>query len=278
MTLQLRTKPWLSSRHCCVALTDWDMDQELKLGTTSDQLHHDSFVRPSPWLWVSPGISCPIQYSSSSNSSSNKMEDDRKRAANYRKTGRTDRGCDSLRLSTWPRPPVNYCILIGLALRSSSTGSLKVQQIYSFTREHFPFFVTAPDGWKNTIRHNLCFNSSFRKTCTTLGRDGKRKSCLWHLTTEGERRLRDDVVALSADTVRLLHRSMARPVSEESKVCVYAFSGPAHLSSLPSMPMEGSGGAPTGCSPRPLETGYPLRPALNTPAQIHHPPPPGFPD
>uniref|UniRef100_A0A8C5CZY3 Forkhead box protein N5-like n=1 Tax=Gouania willdenowi TaxID=441366 RepID=A0A8C5CZY3_GOUWI len=260
MTLQLRTKPWLSSRHCCVALTDWDMDQELKLGTTSDQLHHgtcqttrlgqtcvceimclccvsDSFVRPSPWLWVSPGISCPIQYSSSSNSSSVRTFNccthhlapschmtsnslllrtrwrtiENEQRITGRQDGLTGSGCDSLRLSTWPRPPVNYCILIGLALRSSSTGSLKVQQIYSFTREHFPFFVTAPDGWKNTIRHNLCFNSSFRKTCTTLGRDGKRKSCLWHLTTEGERRLRDDVVALSADTVRLLHRSMARP-------------------------------------------------------------------
>lgn len=34
----------------------------------------------------------------------------------------------------WPRPPVNYCILIALALRSSLSGSLKVQQIYHFTR------------------------------------------------------------------------------------------------------------------------------------------------
>lgn len=34
----------------------------------------------------------------------------------------------------WPRPPVNYCILIALALKSSLTGSLKVQQIYHFTR------------------------------------------------------------------------------------------------------------------------------------------------
>lgn len=42
-----------------------------------------------------------------------------------------------LKPGCWPRPPVNYCILIALALKSSHSGSLKVQQIYHFTRsEH----------------------------------------------------------------------------------------------------------------------------------------------
>lgn len=40
----------------------------------------------------------------------------------------------NLKPGCWPRPPVNYCILIALALKSSQTGSLKVQQIYNFTR------------------------------------------------------------------------------------------------------------------------------------------------
>ncbi|XP_013876858.1 forkhead box protein R1 isoform X2 [Austrofundulus limnaeus] len=111
----------------------------------------------------------------------------------------------------WPRPPVNYFILIALALKSSQTGSLKVQQIYNFTREHFPFFQTAPDGWKNTIRHNLCFNSSFRKTCNQLCRDGKRKSCFWHLTLDGHRRLQDELHMLTGETLKLLERSMSSP-------------------------------------------------------------------
>lgn len=34
----------------------------------------------------------------------------------------------------WPRPPLNYCILITLALGNSASGSLTVQQIYQFTR------------------------------------------------------------------------------------------------------------------------------------------------
>uniref|UniRef100_A0ABM5EQR4 Forkhead box protein R1 isoform X2 n=1 Tax=Pogona vitticeps TaxID=103695 RepID=A0ABM5EQR4_9SAUR len=35
----------------------------------------------------------------------------------------------------WARPPLNYCILISLALSSSADGSLTVQEIYQFTRE-----------------------------------------------------------------------------------------------------------------------------------------------
>lgn len=38
----------------------------------------------------------------------------------------------------WPRPPLNYCILITLALCNSASGSLTVQQIYQFAR--YPLF------------------------------------------------------------------------------------------------------------------------------------------
>ncbi|KAK2854266.1 hypothetical protein Q5P01_006927 [Channa striata] len=133
--------------------------------------------------------------------------------AKTRRKGRTTKARDngSLKPGCWPRPPVNYCILIALALKSSHTGSLKVQQIYNFTREHFPFFQTAPDGWKNTIRHNLCFNNSFRKTCNQLCRDGKRKSCFWHLTLDGHRRLSDEIRTLTGESFKQLERSMSRP-------------------------------------------------------------------
>uniref|UniRef100_A0A8C4YU97 Fork-head domain-containing protein n=1 Tax=Gopherus evgoodei TaxID=1825980 RepID=A0A8C4YU97_9SAUR len=99
----------------------------------------------------------------------------------------------------WPRPPLNYCILITLALRNNAEGSLTVQQIYQFTRQHFPFFQTAPDGWKNTIRHNLCFSSSFEKTSHSVCHEGNRKSCLWKLTPEGCRKFQEEVRALSEE-------------------------------------------------------------------------------
>ncbi|KAK2816517.1 hypothetical protein Q7C36_022788 [Tachysurus vachellii] len=131
--------------------------------------------------------------------------------AQNRRLQRVLQDSHNLKSGAWPRPPVNYCILIAMALSSSRSGSLNVQQIYNFTREHFPFFLTAPDGWKNTIRHNLCFSNSFRKTPQQVSGDGKRKSCLWHLTLDGRRRLRNEIHALTADSFRMLKRSMNYP-------------------------------------------------------------------
>ncbi|XP_034385671.1 forkhead box protein R1 [Cyclopterus lumpus] len=282
MSFRLKTRAGLSDLHCSVGLTDWDMDKELKLATTTDQFYHDdklsdpyvvqrsarasrrkedfmwydkasdSFVRPNLWLLVNPSIACPLRYGEPSAGPRRACdpaegvqparlspaetqvsglhgaplggerlqpeytitkEDVSCRPAKNRRKGRTPTSRDNktLKPGSWPRPPVNYCFLIALALKSSLTGSLKVQQIYNFTREHFPFFQTAPDGWKNTIRHNLCFNSSFRKTCNQLCRDGKRKSCFWHLTLDGHRRLKDEVRSLAGEASTLLERSMARP-------------------------------------------------------------------
>ncbi|XP_069581734.1 forkhead box protein R1 [Brachyistius frenatus] len=292
MTLRLKTTAGLFDLHCSVALTDWDMDKEMKLAKTTDQFYHDdklndqyvvqrpsarasrrkdefiwydkmsdTFVKPNLWLLVNPNIACPIQYRenaadeqtepaeasrlleppeiqhppaaalhmvalhdtpvqgerlrcvASSTDYTIKNEDVSCRPANNRRKARTTKPGDikTSNPGCWPRPPVNYCILIALALKSSHTGSLKVQQIYNFIREHFPFFQTAPDGWKNTIRHNLCFNSSFRKTCNMLCRDGKRKSCFWHLTLDGQRRLKDEIHVLSGESLKQLERSMAHP-------------------------------------------------------------------
>ncbi|XP_053125681.1 forkhead box protein R1 isoform X4 [Hemicordylus capensis] len=111
----------------------------------------------------------------------------------------------------WPRPPLNYCLLISLALSRSVDSSLTVQEIYQFTREHFPFFRTAPEGWKNTVRHNLCFSSSFEKTADFVHLEGSRKSRLWKLTAEGHRRFREEMQALSEDMMGLVHQSMDNP-------------------------------------------------------------------
>ncbi|XP_038163504.1 forkhead box protein R1 [Cyprinodon tularosa] len=285
MTFQLKTEAGFFDLHCSVGLTDWDMDKELKLATTTDQIYHDditndpyvaqrpsarasrrkddfiwydktsdTFVKPNLWLLVNPNIACPLQYNHQSESVASassrlpqlepgemqgpstseprkcphqeelmfsippteymiKEEEVSSRPTRTRRKGRITKVVDlkSLKPGCWPRPPVNYCILISLALKSSQTGSLKVQQIYNFTREHFPFFQTAPDGWKNTIRHNLCFSSSFRKTCNQLCKVGKRKSCFWHLTLDGQRRLQDEIHMLTGETLKMLERSMSKP-------------------------------------------------------------------
>ncbi|XP_062845119.1 forkhead box protein R1 [Trichomycterus rosablanca] len=312
MFLQLRTREKFLDLHLRTALHDWDMNEEIKLTTTTDQFYQDekrteqylaqwhyarisrktlpgdkhlqitadrkeSVIKPNLWLMVNPTLACPLKYPvrakkqshpklaieaslprknlhllslptktfldeslhDASLSSEYQLTDDDgssedvpicRKVKNTRK-GRTPKEPSSRRLGlaqsrrlqrvlqdsrnlksgAWPRPPVNYCILIAMALSSSRSGSLNVQQIYNFTREHFPFFLTAPDGWKNTIRHNLCFSNSFKKTPQQVTGDGKRKSCLWHLTLDGRRRLRNEIHTLTGDSFRMLKRSMNYP-------------------------------------------------------------------
>ncbi|XP_055076980.1 forkhead box protein R1 isoform X2 [Periophthalmus magnuspinnatus] len=279
MSFRLQTRGRLLDLHCSVALTEWDLDQELRLQITTDQDERspdslqrpmprssrrnddltwydkasDVFVKPNLWLMVNPNIVCPLHYlpqapppqpqappptlqttppsshdaplqneTSSTNPHMISSEAPCIETAKTRRKPRTSQwsnrwapGC-----SSWPRPPVNYCLLIGLALKYN--GSLRVQQIYNFTKELFPFFQTAPDGWKNTIRHNLCFNHSFKKTFTQSrgdreqqgrqsGSEGKRKSCCWLLTSDGHQRLREELLTLTPETLKQLERSAANP-------------------------------------------------------------------
>ncbi|XP_019904158.2 forkhead box protein R1 isoform X2 [Esox lucius] len=321
MSLHFQTRSRFLELHLSTRLYDWDMEEEIKLTTTTDQFFQDdkrndqylvqwhyarisrrkedlsyqnrekteSPVEPNLWLMVNPNLACPIKYPKKvtkilspktplehpapvqptvnhvkrmsaqnvfpashiegtcleeslhdASSSSEYMltdEDDtssvdlpicrklktaRKAKASKREPRKLSlahskrlqqvlQDNNNMKNGAWPRPPVNYCILIAMALSSSRTGSLNVQQIYNFTREHFPFFQTAPDGWKNTIRHNLCFSNSFRKTAQQVCSEGKRKSCLWHLTPDGRRRLRDEIHTLTGDSYKVLKRSMNNP-------------------------------------------------------------------
>ncbi|XP_034019479.1 forkhead box protein N5-like [Thalassophryne amazonica] len=243
MNLQLCNKARLLELHCSTGLTDWDMEKELKLATTTDQFcqddkvndqylvqwHYsritrrndegnwheqksDSFVQPTLWLLVNPNLACRSK-SKIRRDYASSVDFPVCQPVNSRRRVRTMKARDGnlLKPGGWSRPPVNYCILIAMALSSSPNRSLNVQQIYNFTREHFPFFQTAPDGWKNTIRHNLCFSNSFRKTPHQLCRDGKRRSCLWHLTNDGRRRLSDEIHTLSSECFKELKKSMSHP-------------------------------------------------------------------
>ncbi|XP_061334100.1 forkhead box protein R1 isoform X1 [Pezoporus flaviventris] len=111
----------------------------------------------------------------------------------------------------WPRPPLNYCTLISIALCNSAGGSLTVQQIYQFTRQHFPFFQTAPKGWKSMIRHKLCFSSCFEKSTSSTCAKGNHRSCLWKLTPGGCRKFQEEAQALTKEALDLVCQSMSNP-------------------------------------------------------------------
>ncbi|KAJ7380297.1 Forkhead box protein N1 [Desmophyllum pertusum] len=74
-----------------------------------------------------------------------------------------------------------------MALKNSDSGTLPVSEIYKFMMGKFPYFKTAPDGWKNSVRHNLSLNKAFCKLERPQGAS-QRKGCLWSLNPSGVNR------------------------------------------------------------------------------------------
>ncbi len=70
------------------------------------------------------------------------------------------------------KPCYSYTHLIFMAIESTPAKCMTVNQIYNWCETNFPFYKHAGAGWKNSLRHNLSINKSFKR----LPRDG-RVSC-----------------------------------------------------------------------------------------------------
>lgn len=64
---------------------------------------------------------------------------------------------------TASKPPYSFSSLIFMAIEDSLQKALPVKEIYAWIIQHFPYFKTAPTGWKNSVRHNLSLNKCFQK-------------------------------------------------------------------------------------------------------------------
>ncbi|CAI4226492.1 unnamed protein product [Auanema sp. JU1783] len=96
--------------------------------------------------------------------------------------------------STHPKPGFSYSSLIGLALKNSVNGQLTVSEIYAFILENFPYFRTAPSGWKNSVRHNLSLNKCFKKVDIDPSEtQTARKSCLWMISPDKLEKVEQDI-------------------------------------------------------------------------------------
>lgn len=112
----------------------------------------------------------------------------------------------------YPKPAYSYSCLIAMALKNSKTGSLPVSEIYNFMTSNFPYFKTAPDGWKNSVRHNLSLNKCFEKI-ENPNSDGasSRKGCLWSLNPAKARKMDEEIAKWNKKDPQAIKRSMAKP-------------------------------------------------------------------
>ncbi|XP_061684547.1 forkhead box protein N1 isoform X2 [Syngnathoides biaculeatus] len=146
----------------------------------------------------------------------------------------------------FPKPVYSYSILIFMALKNSATGSLPVSEIYSFMTENFPYFKTAPDGWKNSVRHNLSLNKSFEKLEGKNG-NSSRKGCLWALNPAKVEKMQEELHKWRRKDPVSVRRSMARP----DDLDLLHGQMPKKLRSAPpyTRPADVYGTAPTSSSP-----------------------------
>ncbi|XP_037051527.1 uncharacterized protein LOC119085200 isoform X2 [Bradysia coprophila] len=100
--------------------------------------------------------SSPDSYSSPTNQTQNQKQ------SPHKLKHPTNMPYDPL-IHTNNKPPLSFSSLIFLAIEDSIEKALPVKEIYAWIVAHYPYFKTAPTGWKNSVRHNLSLNKCFQK-------------------------------------------------------------------------------------------------------------------
>ncbi|XP_066573965.1 forkhead box protein N3, partial [Amia ocellicauda] len=104
-----------------------------------------------------------------------------------------------------PKPPYSFSSLIFMALEDSPGKRLPVKAIYDWILSTFPYYRSAPSGWRNSVRHNLSLSKCFHR----MGRDKSRgagKGSLWCVHPEYRPAL--------LESLRKTHCHTSPPLSE----------------------------------------------------------------
>ncbi|KAJ1307865.1 hypothetical protein OPQ81_001945 [Rhizoctonia solani] len=71
------------------------------------------------------------------------------------------------------KPAYPFTTLIRYAIKGSPNGRLLLEDIYNAIQTRYPYFATAPSGWKNSVRHTLSLMTCFEKVPRLLTEPGK---------------------------------------------------------------------------------------------------------
>ncbi|KAF9558311.1 Forkhead box protein J2 [Mortierella alpina] len=75
--------------------------------------------------------------------------------------------------SKYPKPTHSYSFLITTAILESPQQQLTLNEIYEWVMDRYPWYRTAINGWKNSIRHNLSLNKAFIRVPRPQNEPGK---------------------------------------------------------------------------------------------------------
>ncbi len=80
-----------------------------------------------------------------------------------------------------------------------------------FFSEHFPYFKTAPSGWKNSVRHNLSLNKCFEKIENPVATGSQKKGCLWAMNPNKITKMDEEIAKWSKKDPIGIKKGMLMP-------------------------------------------------------------------
>jgi forkhead box protein N len=86
----------------------------------------------------------------------------------------------------------------------------KIKILLLYISPLLPVSQTAPDGWKNSVRHNLSLNKCFEKVENKIG-NSSRKGCLWALNPAKIEKMQEELHKWRRKDPLTVRKSMARP-------------------------------------------------------------------
>ncbi|NP_001017017.1 forkhead box protein N2 [Xenopus tropicalis] len=133
-------------------------------------------------------------------------------------------GCQTPeKLSASSKPPYSFSLLIYMAIEHSPNKCLPVKDIYSWILDRFPYFATAPTGWKNSVRHNLSLNKYFQKVERSHGKVNGKGS-LWCVDPEYKPSLIQALKKQPFSSALALYTPPTSPTSVSSRSSVSSLS------------------------------------------------------